>query len=121
MGGTFHGDCPGCPRTCALVEGGELPESTELDFQIGKRLERRRAILGIDQAELALAASISIDQLQRFETGDERPSAKTLLKLCQLLDIKLGELLRDLADKSSFSDRRCDAVVIDFSTRRPRH
>ena len=101
--------------------GAMLPEFSELDFQIGKRLAERRASLAIGLHDVADAASISVAQLQNFETGEERPSSKILLKLCGLLDLSLGDLLRDMAPKSASPKNAGSAVIIDFCTRKPRN
>ena len=61
-------------------------KSDELDLVIGKRIRERRTLLGINQGELAKLIGISFQQLQKYETGENRISAARLFRLSNALD-----------------------------------
>lgn len=60
------------------------------------RLSRER--LGLSQEDLASASDIHITQIGGLERGVRNPSYATLLRLCQALKMRPGELM-SLADE----------------------
>lgn len=75
------------------------PSWDEFAAQIGHRLAQARAAKGLSQERIAHAAGISAYTYQKFEKGESKPGAplnprlSTLLALCQVLDLELGELV----------------------------
>ena len=63
---------------------------------IGARVRARRAALGLTQADLARAASVSPRFLVQLEGGSANISVARLAEVCQALDIRLDELFRGL-------------------------
>lgn len=66
---------------------------------IGVRLQQARHAVGLSQEEVAHRAGISTFTYQKFEKGESKPGTPmnprlvTLLTLCEVLGIEVGELL----------------------------
>ncbi len=59
----------------------------EIDVHIGKRLRRRRRLLGLSQSTLANAVGIRFQQIQKYECGQNRIGAPRLWLLAQALEL----------------------------------
>ena len=59
-----------------------------MDEQIGKKLNRRRKLLGLTQADLARALSVGFQQIHKYECGMNKISAATLWKMAQALEVR---------------------------------
>lgn len=60
--------------------------TNEIDHHVGKRLRRRRRLLGLTQQQLAEAVGIRFQQVQKYECGANRVSASRLFELAEALD-----------------------------------
>ena len=75
----------------------------QVDYkQIGKRIAKRRIVLGMTQAKLAEKADLSATYTGNVERG-AKCSIETLMKLCAALDITPDYLLLGV-DKDYLSD-----------------
>lgn len=61
--------------------------TNEIDHHVGKRLRRRRRLLGLTQSQLADAVGIRFQQVQKYECGANRVSASRLFELAEALDV----------------------------------
>ncbi|MEO1040257.1 MAG: helix-turn-helix transcriptional regulator [Pseudomonadota bacterium] len=61
--------------------------TNEIDHHVGKRLRRRRRLLGLTQQQLAQAVGIRFQQVQKYECGANRVSASRLFELAEALDV----------------------------------
>lgn len=61
--------------------------TNEIDSHIGKRLRRRRRLLGLTQQQLAESVGIRFQQIQKYECGANRVSASRLYELSESLDV----------------------------------
>jgi transcriptional regulator with XRE-family HTH domain len=61
--------------------------TTAVDTHIGQKLRARRTLLGLSQTELADAASISFQQVQKYEKGTNRVGASRLQQFSQALGV----------------------------------
>ncbi|WP_019960968.1 helix-turn-helix domain-containing protein [Woodsholea maritima] len=61
--------------------------TNEIDHHVGKRLRRRRRLLGLTQQQLAEAVGIRFQQVQKYECGANRVSASRLFELAEALDV----------------------------------
>lgn len=61
-----------------------------LDVRIGQRLRERRAELGLSQETVARAIEVSAQQLQKYETGQNRVSATRLHALASYFATPIG-------------------------------
>ena len=60
--------------------------TNDIDLHVGKRLRRRRRLLGLTQQSLAEQVGIRFQQIQKYERGTNRISASRLYAICQVFD-----------------------------------
>ena len=58
----------------------------EIDLHLGRRLRRRRRLLGLTQQQLAVQVGIRFQQIQKYECGANRISAARLWQLAEALE-----------------------------------
>lgn len=64
--------------------------------QIGKRLKQLRVDKGLTQKELAgISGGIDYTYIGKIERGDQLPSLKILLKICDALAVPAGAFFQD--------------------------
>ncbi len=61
--------------------------SFDIDLHFGKRLRRRRRLLGLTQQDVAEIVGVRFQQIQKYECGANRISAARLWQLVQALDV----------------------------------
>lgn len=62
----------------------------EIDLHLGRRLRRRRRLLGLTQQQLAGACGVRFQQIQKYECGANRISAARLWQLSEALEVPVG-------------------------------
>jgi len=72
--------------------------ATDIDLHLGKRLRRRRRLLGLTQQQLAQAVGIRFQQIQKYECGANRISAARLFQLAKALETPINYFYDGLAD-----------------------
>jgi transcriptional regulator with XRE-family HTH domain len=82
--------------------------ATDIDLHLGKRLRRRRRLLGLTQQQLANSVGIRFQQIQKYECGANRISAARLWQLAEALETPV----------SYFYDGLAEAVARDASEER---
>lgn len=60
--------------------------ATDIDLHLGRRLRRRRRLLGLTQQQLADQVGIRFQQIQKYECGANRISAARLWQLAEALE-----------------------------------
>jgi transcriptional regulator with XRE-family HTH domain len=75
--------------------------ATDIDLHLGKRLRRRRRLLGLTQQQLALAVGIRFQQIQKYECGANRISAARLFQLAKALETPINYFYDGLTDEST--------------------
>jgi transcriptional regulator with XRE-family HTH domain len=60
--------------------------ATDIDLHLGRRLRRRRRLLGLTQQQLAMQVGIRFQQIQKYECGANRISAARLWQLAEALE-----------------------------------
>ena len=61
-----------------------------VDVHIGRRVRRRRTVLGISQAKLAEALGLTFQQVQKYERGANRISAGRLHFISDILGVPIS-------------------------------
>ena len=61
-----------------------------IDLHLGKRLRRRRRLLGLTQQQLAGACGVRFQQIQKYECGANRISAARLWQLSEALEVPVA-------------------------------
>lgn len=64
-----------------------------IDVEVGARIRARRVFLGMSQTKLANALGLTFQQVQKYERGDNRVSASTLVRVGRALDISVAALI----------------------------
>jgi len=73
--------------------------ANEIDLHLGKRLRRRRRLLGLTQQQLAGAVGVRFQQIQKYECGANRISAARLWQLSEALEVPTSYFYDGLSDK----------------------
>jgi transcriptional regulator with XRE-family HTH domain len=69
----------------------------DIDLHLGKRLRRRRRLLGLTQQQLAGSVGVRFQQIQKYECGANRISAARLWSLAEALEVPVGYFYDGLA------------------------
>ena len=83
---------------------GTTDMSTDIDLHLGKRLRRRRRLLGLTQQQLATAIGIRFQQIQKYECGANRISAARIFELGAALEVPVGYFYEGLEVGEPASD-----------------
>ncbi|HVN01974.1 MAG TPA: helix-turn-helix transcriptional regulator [Caulobacteraceae bacterium] len=70
--------------------------SDEIDFHLGKRMRRRRRLLGLTQQQLADACGVRFQQIQKYECGANRVSAARLWRIASALEVTMNYFFEGL-------------------------
>jgi transcriptional regulator with XRE-family HTH domain len=73
----------------------------QIDLHLGKRLRRRRRLLGLTQQQLAGACGVRFQQIQKYECGANRISAARLWQLSEALEVPVGYFFDGLAEDAA--------------------
>jgi len=72
---------------------------SDIDLHVGKRLRRRRRLLGLTQQQLAESVGIRFQQIQKYECGANRVSASRLFELAESLDVPVQYFYEGLSNR----------------------
>jgi transcriptional regulator with XRE-family HTH domain len=72
----------------------------DIDVYLGKRLRRRRRLLGLTQQQLAGAVGVRFQQIQKYECGANRISAARLWQLSEALEVPVGYFYDGLSGRA---------------------
>ena len=73
--------------------------ANDIDLYLGKRLRRRRRLLGLTQQQLAGAVGVRFQQIQKYECGANRISAARLWQLSEALEVPVNYFYDGLSDR----------------------
>lgn len=82
---------------------GPAPTEREIDLTIGRRIRRRRKLLGMTQGDLAAALDLQFQQIQKYECAASRISASRLHLLAAALKVPMSYFLLDLPNDAVVS------------------
>ena len=68
---------------------GDTPprQADKVDWLVGNRLRERRVELGLSKTAIARAIGVTLAQVAKYESGQNRIAAARLHKLAELLDV----------------------------------
>ncbi|MDI2091069.1 helix-turn-helix domain-containing protein [Commensalibacter oyaizuii] len=78
----------------SLKEDASIPNL--IDKRVGSRIRLRRRLLGYSQEKLALALSLSFQQIQKYEKGTNRVGASRLFDIAQVLQVPINFFFDEL-------------------------
>jgi transcriptional regulator with XRE-family HTH domain len=61
----------------------------DIDLHVGKRLRRRRRLLGMTQQDLASQVGVRFQQIQKYECGANRVTSSRLYDLSRALNVSV--------------------------------
>ncbi len=64
--------------------------AADIDLHLGRRLRRRRRLLGLTQQQLAVQVGVRFQQIQKYECGANRISAARLWELAEALSTPIS-------------------------------
>lgn len=72
--------------------------AADIDLHLGKRLRRRRRLLGLTQQQVAVRIGVRFQQIQKYECGANRLSAARLWELAEALEIPVSYFYEGLTE-----------------------
>lgn len=104
-------------------------DEAQINLHIGKRVRRRRRILGMTQATLANALKVHFQQIQKYECAANRISAARLLGLAKALQTSVQYFYDGLyetpatpangAERDTLGTRESEELLAAFFTLTP--
>ncbi len=74
--------------------------AADIDLHLGRRLRRRRRLLGLTQQQLAVQVGVRFQQVQKYECGANRISAARLWELAEALSTPINYFYDGLGEAS---------------------
>lgn len=81
----------------------------ETDLHVGKRLRRRRRLLGMTQQELASQVGVRFQQIQKYECGANRITASRLYDLSRAMNVSVQYFFDGMAPSDAMPNAANDA------------
>jgi transcriptional regulator with XRE-family HTH domain len=69
-----------------------------IDVHVGARIRHRRAVVGLNQTELALKVGVTFQSIQKYERGANRVSASRLQEIAGVLGVPVSHFFEGLSD-----------------------
>lgn len=93
-----------------------------VDVMVGQRIRARRTALGMSQTELGRRIGVKFQQVQKYESGQNRVSASRLWSIAEALEVPVVHFFEQLPVNSTagqdhadfLSDSRAVRLVSDF-------
>jgi transcriptional regulator with XRE-family HTH domain len=79
----------------------------DIDLHLGRRLRRRRRLLGLTQQQLAAVVGVRFQQIQKYECGANRISAARLWRIAEALEVPISYFYDGLGE-SERSDNKIE-------------
>lgn len=79
-------------------------ESDPADVHVGAKLQERREKLGLTQTEIAAALDVDVEQIERFERGEETVDPQKLTALATKLDVPVVYFFDDMETDEDILD-----------------
>lgn len=90
----------------ANTRGSNQPDS--IDAYVGRQIRAHRMLRGMKQEELAESIGIKFQQLQKYEVASNKCSISRLVKIAEVLNIPLMQLLGEYVNKNEMTDMQTD-------------
>ena len=82
-----------------------------IDLHVGKRIRRRRKLLGLTQTQLGEMVGRRFSQIQKYEGAINRVTASRLHELAVALNVPVGYFFEGLAETMRASDPANDRSI----------
>jgi len=77
--------------------------TNEIDYHVGRRLRRRRRLMGYTQQSLAELVGVRFQQIQKYECGANRVSAARLFELAEALNVPVQYFYEGLSERDQMN------------------
>jgi transcriptional regulator with XRE-family HTH domain len=84
-------------------------DEKQVNYAIGRRLRRRRRLMGMTQTELAKQLGVQFQQVQKYECSAARISASRLYKVAAALKAPIDYFFDSLPPVGASSDEKTEA------------
>jgi len=85
--------------------------TSDIDLNLGKRLRRRRRLLGLTQQTLAEEVGIRFQQIQKYECGANRVSAARLFELSEALSVPIQYFYEGLGSQDTLTNETDPDII----------
>ena len=92
--------------------------TSEIDFFVGKRLRRRRRLLGLTQQALGDMVGIRFQQIQKYECGANRISAARLFELAEALSVPIQYFYEGLSKQPESASSAPEFIAPDVLSKK---
>lgn len=79
--------------------------------ELGDVLREKRQVQGRTLREVSASASVSLGYLSEVERGEKEASSELLASICKALELPLGQMLSDVADRVMLAEAAADPVT----------
>jgi|SRR5579871_5386479 len=86
---------PAARRPAGAYEPARAAAADEASAELGPRVRAHRARLGMTARDLAAATELSPGFISQLERGLTNPSVATLLRICRVLNVQIGDLFTE--------------------------
>lgn len=83
-----------------------------LDREIGARVRRLRGVRGRSLAEISTKIGVSVQQAQKYETGESRISAGRLQEIANALDVPVALFFSSTENSRQFADAASNSSMV---------
>lgn len=87
----------------------------EIDIYVGSRARKLRAMRGLSQAQLAKKLDLSFQQVQKYETGANRISARRLYELSKVFSVPPGYFYEGLEKTEDAATEATDLKAVKMA------
>lgn len=94
----------GMTLTTVIARPASQKKAGDIDASLGRRIRERREALGLSAEELSSIIGIARQQVQKYETGENRISAGRLLQIAIALGVEIAWFFDPLVTHASQSN-----------------
>jgi transcriptional regulator with XRE-family HTH domain len=88
---------------------------TDVNAFVGRRIRRRRRLMGLTQQDLAAACGVTFQQVQKYESACTRLTVERLWKVARALQVDVAYFFTGLASDEAAAPRPLDGTVVRIS------
>lgn len=99
----------------------QTANSAEIEGALGANLQQLRQTRGLNQTELGRRLGVSLQQVQKYESGKDRMAASTAFRAAETLGVEVGALFEGLkkgSSRSSTNSRKSPVLLVPLNAGR---
>ncbi len=90
-----------------------LSNAGAIDSQLGAALRQLRLARGLSQTELGKSLGLSLQQIQKYESGSNRMAASTLYRAAEILGVDVGAFYAGLdTNKTGGTNKPAPVLIV---------